>query len=206
MSYIVIGASAIIEAVSLSVALRSFNKARGDTSPMSFIREAKDPSLFTVVLEDTAAETGLIVAFCGVFFSHAFNNPYIDAGASVVIGLLLCIVATILLRETKGLLVGEGMHAKDILRIEQIVEADPQVMECGRILTLYLGPDDVLITLDATFTEGSTRDDIDLAIDRIERGIVSEYPQTKRIFIENENIRVTRAASARIHEQLGEGA
>lgn len=206
MSYIVIGASAIIEAVSLSVALRSFNKARGDTSPMSFIREAKDPSLFTVVLEDTAAETGLIVAFCGVFFSHAFNNPYIDAGASVVIGLLLCIVATILLRETKGLLVGEGMHAKDILRIEQIVEADPQVMECGRILTLYLGPDDVLITLDATFTEGSTRDDIDLAIDRIERGIVSEYPQTKRIFIENENIRVTRAASARIHEQISEGA
>ncbi len=204
MSYIVIGASAIIEAVSLSVALKNFNKARGDKSPMQFIREAKDPSLFTVVLEDTAAETGLIIAFCGVFFGHMFNNPYIDAGASVVIGLLLCVVATILLRETKGLLVGEGMHADEIKRIEQIVEEDSQVIECGRILSLYLGPDDLLITLDATFEDGSTRDEIDASIDRIERNIVMEFPQTKRIFIESENIRATRAAASRIHSQIGD--
>ena len=202
MSYIVILASAVIEAVSLSVALRNFNKARGTTSPMKFIRDAKDPSLFTVVLEDTAAETGLIVAFCGVFFGHMLNNPYIDAAASVVIGLLLCIVATILLRETKGLLVGEGMHAHELREIERIVEADPQVEECGRILTLYLGPNDILITLDATFTQGSTRDEIDAAIDRIERGIVTAFPKARRIFIESENLKATRAAAARIHESM----
>ncbi|MBR0405725.1 MAG: cation diffusion facilitator family transporter [Eggerthellaceae bacterium] len=195
MSYIVIGASVVLEGFSLSVALRNFNKARGSTSPMKFIREAKDPSLFTVVLEDSAAELGLLVAFCGVFFGHMFNNPYIDAAASVVIGLLLCVVATILLRETKGLLIGEGMHAHELREIERIVEADPLVIECGRILTLYLGPDDLLITLDATFAEGSTGDEIDEATDRIERGIVSVYPQAKRIFIENENLRVTRAGA-----------
>lgn len=195
MSYIVIAASVVLEGFSLSVALRNFNKARGDVPPMKFIREAKDPSLFAVVLEDSAAELGLLVAFCGVFFGHMFNNPSIDAAASVVIGLLLCTVATILLRETKGLLIGEGMHADELREIERIVEADPQVIECGRILTLYLGPDDLLITLDATFTEGSTRDDIDEAIDRIERGIVTLYPQAKRIFIENENLRVTRAGA-----------
>ena len=202
MSYIVIGASVIIEGISLSVALRNFNKARGDVSPLRFIREAKDPSLFTVVLEDSAAELGLIVAFCGVFFGHLLNNPYIDAGASVVIGLILCVVATILLRETKGLLVGEGMHADEVFEIERMVEADPLVEECGRILTLYLGPDDLLITLDATFLPGSSRDDIDEAIDRIERSIVSKYPQAKRIFVENENIRATSAAAERIHAEV----
>lgn len=202
MSYIVIGASVVIEGFSLSVALRNFNKARGNTPPLRFIREAKDPSLFTVVLEDSAAELGLLVAFCGVFFGHLFNNPAIDAAASVVIGLILCIVATILLRETKGLLVGEGMHADELREIERIVEADPQIIECGRILTLYLGPDDLLVTLDATFAEGSTRDDIDAAIDRVERGIVSAFPQARRIFIESENLRDTRAGAERIRQSI----
>ena len=203
MSYIVIGASAVLEGFSLSVALRNFNKSRGDTSPMRFIREAKDPSLFTVVLEDSAALTGLLVAFCGVFFGHMLNNPYIDAAASVVIGLLLCIVATILLRETKGLLIGEGMRADELREIERIVEADPQIIECGRILTLYLGPDDLLVTLDATFADDSTRDDIDAAIDRVERGIVGAFPQARRIFIESENLRDTRAGAKRIHKSIG---
>jgi len=202
MSYIVIGASVIIEGFSLSVALRNFNKARGNTKPLRFIREAKDPSLSTVVLEDSAAELGLIVAFCGVFFGHLFKNPAIDAAASVVIGLILCIVATILLRETKGLLVGEGMHADELREIERIVKADPQIIECGRILTLYLGPDDLLVTLDATFAEGSTRDDIDAAIDRVERGIVSTFPQARRIFIESENLRDTRAGAERIRQNI----
>ena len=204
MSYIVIGASFVIEAFSLSVALRNFNKAREGTRPLRFIREAKDPSLFAVVLEDTAAELGLITAFCGVFFGHLFNNPAIDAAASVVIGLLLCIVATILLRETKGLLIGEGMHADELQEIERIVEADSQIIECGRILTLYLGPDDLLVTLDATFTEGSDRDDIDAAIDRVERGIVSAFPQVTRIFIESESLNATQAGAERIRQSIEE--
>ena len=204
MSYIVIAASVVIEGISLSVALKNFNKARGNKSPFKFIREAKDPSLFTVVLEDSAAEAGLLVAFCGVFFGHLFNNPYIDAIASVIIGLLLCTVATILLRETKELLIGEGMHAEELLEVERIVEAEPLVVECGRILTLYLGPKDLLVNLDATFAEGTTREEIDEAIDRIERGIVTRFPEVKRIFIESENLRETRNASERIHQSIEE--
>ncbi len=196
MSYIVILVSMVIEGVSLSVALRTFNAARGDTKPLDFIRNAKDPSLFTVVFEDSAAEFGLIVALAGVFFSHLLDNPYLDAGASVVIGLLLCIVAVVLLRETKGLLVGEGLLKDEVREVETIVKADPAVAECGRILSLYLGPQDLLLAIDATFADDSTRDDIVDSIDRIEGRLVERFPQVTRVFIESESLRYTSADAA----------
>ena len=192
MSYIVILASMVLEGISMSVALRTFNAARGDESPISFIRNAKDPSLFTVLFEDTAAELGLIVALAGVFFSHLLNNPYLDAGASVVIGLLLCAVAVVLLRETKGLLIGEGMKESEVREVEAIVEADPLIEKCGRVLSLYLGPHDLLLTIDATFAQSATRDDIVDAVDRVEGNLVEKFPQVTRIFIETESLRYTR--------------
>lgn len=195
LNYIIIAISAVIEGVSLSVALREFNAARGDISPMRFIRQAKDPSLFTVVLEDSAAEMGLLFAFLGTFLGHMLNNPYFDGIASLLIGCLLVCVSILLLRETKGLLVGEGLNLEELKQVEAIVEADPNVMECGRILSLYLGPHDLLLTIDVTFNEGTDRDAIDHSIDAIERGIVKALPQTTRIFIEPENLRTTRAAT-----------
>jgi divalent metal cation (Fe/Co/Zn/Cd) transporter len=193
LNYIIIGISAVIEGVSLSVALREFNAARGDESPLRFIREAKDPSLFTVVFEDSAALIGLIIALAGVFFSHLLNNPYLDSAASILIGLLLCTVAIVLLRETKGLLIGEGMKGSEVREIEAIVEANDQVIECGRVLSLYMGPHDVLLTIDATFVESAGRDDIVDAIDEIEGHIVERFPDVTRVFIETESLRHTRA-------------
>ena len=183
LNYIIIGISAVIEAVSLSVALREFNAARGDTKPLRFIKEAKDPSLFTVVLEDSAAEIGLALAFLGTFLGHMTGNPYFDGVASVLIGVLLASVAIILLRETKGLLIGEGLKADELKQVKQIIEADSHVEKCGRVLSLYLGPSDLLITADVTFADGIERDGIDEVIDGIERAIVRAFPQTTRIFI-----------------------
>ena len=195
LNYVIIAISAVIEGVSLSVALREFNAARGDTSPLTFIREAKDPSLFTVVLEDSAAEAGLLFAFLGTLLGHVLGNPLFDGVASVLIGCLLAFVSIVLLRETKGLLIGEGLNLEELQRVEAVVEADPNVVECGRILSLYLGPHDLLLTIDVTFDETAGRDSIDRSIDAIERGIVRELPQTTRIFIEPENLRTTSAAT-----------
>ena len=191
LNYIIIAISAVIEGISLSVALREFNAARGETKPLRFIREAKDPSLFTVVLEDSAALTGLLLAFLGTLLGHLTGNPYYDGAASVLIGLLLAIVAVILLRETKGLLIGEGLKPDELVNVARIVTADPRVRSCGRILSLYLGPQDLLLTIDVTFDEQADRDSIDEAIDGIEREIVRAFPQTTRIFIEPENLHVT---------------
>ena len=200
LNYIVIAISAIIEGLSLRVALREFNAARGKVKPLRFIRDAKDPSLFTVVLEDSAALTGLLFAFLGTLLGHITGNPVFDGIASVLIGLLLAFVAVILLRETKGLLIGEGLEADEILKVKEIVESHENVTNCGRVLSLYLGPSDLLITLDVTFADSLERDDIDRTIDEMERSIVRAFPQTTRIFIEPENIGSTTKSARRLQE------
>ena len=202
MNYIIIAISAAIEGMSLSVALREFNAARGKMKPLRFIREAKDPSLFTVVLEDSAALIGLLLAFLGTLLGHVTGNPYFDGIASVLIGVLLACVAVLLLRETKDLLIGEGLNGAELRQVKEIVEANPNVVKCGRILTLYLGPHDLLMAIDVTFAESLDRDAIDATIDAIERAIVKELPQTTRIFIESEDLKATRAGALRISEAI----
>lgn len=202
LNYIIIGISAIIEGVSLSVALREFNAARGDVKPLQFIRDAKDPSLFTVVFEDSAAEIGLVFAFLGTLLGHLTGNAYFDGIASVLIGLLLACVSIVLLRETKELIIGEGLSGDELAEVAGIVEGRPEVTKCGRILSLYLGPHDMLMTMDVTFDETAGDADIDEVIDGIERDIVAAFPQTTRIFIEPETLEFTRKDAERAKQLI----
>ena len=189
MAYIVLVLAMIIEGSSLTVALKQFNAARGSTPPLQFIKEAKDPSLYTVVLEDTAAETGLLLAFLGLFFGHLLNNPYLDGIAAILIGVLLAGVATILLRETKGLLIGEGMSYEELEVVHEIVEADSAVERCGRILSMYMGPENLVLAIDASFVPERTAADVLAAVDRVEAGIRARFPQAKSVFIEAESLK-----------------
>lgn len=122
VAYIVLAISFIVEGGSFSVAIKQFLQAKGDLGAFQFIHESKDPSLYTVVLEDSAALLGLIFAFLGVFLGHLLSNPYLDGIASVAIGLLLMSVAGILSSRTKGLLVGEGVKPDELADIRRRVE------------------------------------------------------------------------------------
>jgi len=192
MAYIVLVISMVIEGFSLSVALKQFNAARGKKSPVQFIREAKDPSLYTVVLEDSAAEIGLVIAFLGLFLGHLFNNPYLDGIAAICIGVLLAVVAIILLYQTKGLLVGKGLDRNQLEDVKQMVEADDAIVRCGRILSMYMGPENLVITIDANFDSSKTADEVLAAIDRIETNIKERFPQTNSVFIEAESLKQLR--------------
>ena len=199
MSYIVLLLAAIIEGASLSVALKTFNAARGETPPLEFIREAKDPSLYTVVLEDSAAELGLLFAFCGLLL----KNPFLDGTASVLIGALLCAVAVILLKETKGLLIGEGMSREEIDEVHAIVEDDPATQRCGRVLTMYVGPYNLLVTIDAGFKHVITAEQVLESIDRIEARVQQRFPETYCMFIETEGLKQVQDQSALFEEARG---
>jgi cation diffusion facilitator family transporter len=188
-NYIVLALSAVIEGSSFTVAVREFNKFRGKQSVWHYIRYAKDPSTYTVVLEDSAALLGLILAFLGVLFGHLLHNPYFDGAASIAIGVLLMSVAFLLAFETKELLLGEGLNKKDIAAMRLQVESDPAVESGAEILTMYMGPHDLLVNLAVCFKPGLSADGIHEAIHRIQDGIQKAYPEAVRVYIEAESLK-----------------
>lgn len=189
VNYIVLAIAMVIEGWSFSVAMREFNRAKGDQKSWEYIRGAKDPSTFTIVLEDSAAMAGLVFAFLGVFLGHLLNNPYLDGAASVIIGLLLMGVAFVLAFETKGLLLGEGVDARTLADMRARIMADPAISAVGDILTMYMGPYDLLVNLSVSFVPGTTVEETHEAIRRIEADLVSAYPECKRVYIEAESLR-----------------
>lgn len=188
INYIVLAVAFIIESRVLSVAIREFRKAKGDKNAWQYIKSTKDPSTFTVVLEDVAALFGLTLAFLGVFFGHLLENPYLDGVASVMIGLLLMSVAFILAFETKGLLLGEGVDPDSLADIRRRVESDPAVNRAVEILTMYMGPHALLVNLEVCFKAGISAEQMHEAIHRIEADIQGTYPETAHVYIEAESL------------------
>ena len=188
VNYVVLVIGIVFEGFSLSVAVRTVNRERGDMRITKYIRESKSPTNITVFLEDTAAVGGMLVALVGNIASQLTGNYVIDAWASVVIGVIMALIALVLLRETRGLLIGEGLTLEEVKEVVSIVESDPDVIKCGRVLSLYLGPKDLLINLDVTFNDDLAEGGVLMAIDRIEDEVVEEYSQATRIFIEAESL------------------
>ncbi len=189
VNYIVLGIAVLVEGWSFSVAMREFIRAKGSQKSWEYIRSAKDPSTYTVVLEDSAAMAGLVFAFLGVFFGHLLNNPYLDGAASILIGVLLMAVAFVLAFETKGLLLGEGVDKATLADMRRRIEADPAVSGVGDILTMYMGPHELLVNLGVQFEPGTSVEESREAIGRIEADIAGAYPECTRIYIEAESLR-----------------
>lgn len=187
-NYAVLAFAFVVEAVSFRVALREFDEARKGTPPLEFVRTSKDPSLYTVVFEDLAALLGLVVAFLGVFFGHLLKNPYLDGAASIVIGLILMGVAWLLAAETKGLLLGEGADSAIRRRLTEMVESDEMVERVTELLTMYMGPHDLLVNVGVEFREGISAEAVHAAIHRIEEHLQAEHPEIKRVYVEVDSL------------------
>jgi cation diffusion facilitator family transporter len=151
----------------------------------------KDPTVFTVFLEDSAGLLGAFVAFLAIFLGRVFNNPYLDPAASILIGLVLAVIAVFLGRESGALLVGERTNRARIRRVNEIIHADPAVEQVGDLLTMQLGPEQVLLTVNIQFRRGLSLTQLEEAIERIEARIRREEPTIERIFIEAESFKKT---------------
>jgi cation diffusion facilitator family transporter len=204
-AYIVLAISALVEAGSFLVAVRQFAKAKGRRSAWHFIRRSKDPSLYTIVLEDSAAMLGLVFAFLGIFFGHLFHNAYLDGAASIAIGLLLMSVAGVLAWRTQGLLLGEGVQADELVDIRRRVESDPAVERAGDILTMYMGPQDLLVNMGVCFAPGTTAEQMHAAIRRIEADLQGAFPETRRVYIEAESLSTPDRAPEGTKDENGQG-
>jgi cation diffusion facilitator family transporter len=197
-NYVVLAAAAVFEGMSLAVALRSFIKQKGEQPFLEALHASKDPTVYTVVAEDGAALLGLAIAAAGVWASHRFDMPALDGAASVLIGILLAGVAVLLIREARGLLIGEGIRPETSREIRQRVLSDPRVHAVGSILSMYIGPDEVLLTLDVEFDPRASADDIVHSVNRIENEIRERFPKIQRIYVEARSLR------GRTHVQTSE--
>jgi cation diffusion facilitator family transporter len=184
INYIVLALAMVFESFSFSVAWSAFRKYKKGKGTITAIHHAKDPSLYSVLFEDSAALLGLVVAFLGVFLSHRLDAPVLDGSASVVIGVILVCAALWLAYESRSLLVGEAADPELVTTVREIALADPAVVGLGTVLTMQLGPEEVLLNIEVQFRPTATAREIHAAIHRIETRISEPFPQVSRVFIE----------------------
>lgn len=182
LSYIVLGVSAVFESTSWYFGWKAFSKERHGRGVIEVIHRTKDPTTFSVLLEDSAALLGLAVALLGIYLSQSLHQPYFDGAASIVIGLLLCAIATVMVYESRGLLIGEGVDRKTLKNLRAIVETDKDVAHVQHLHTIYQSPQTVLLVIELRFNDDISAVDVRNAVRRLEADIKARYPEIKYVF------------------------
>jgi cation diffusion facilitator family transporter len=185
-NYIVLGVAVLIEAFSFRVAFKHFNAVRGSRGMWRSIRETKDSALLVVLLEDSAAMLGLMFAVVGLAIAQATGNETWDGVASITIGILLGVVAVVLAIETKQLLVGEAAGRRDRAAMRMSVLSLPEVESVGRLLTMHMGPEEILVNLEVDLVDGLADHQVEKVIDHVESEIRKVLPGAANIFVELE--------------------
>lgn len=188
-NYIVLCLAIVFEGTAFRVAMKQFNKTRGDESFYQSLKDSKDLPTVAIIIEDSAAVIGLLIALICLILGQVTGIVYFDGLGSVLIGLLLISVSFFFAIECKGLLVGEGLMLADINKIKDILRKNDNILVFGPVLSLYFGPNEVLVNLDVNFKDELTSDEIEQTIDKVEAEIKKEVPKVNRIYIEAESLK-----------------
>jgi len=197
INYIVLALAIVFEGVAWTIAFKAFNRQRGQRGFINAVRRSKDPTVFTVLFEDSAAMLGLIFALIGVGMAQYTGDPAFDALASIGIGLILAVTAAVLAFESKGLLLGEAASAEVIQSVRRIANRHADVLSINETLTMHMGPQDVLLTLSVDFVDGISAGRVEETISALEREIKEDRPEIKRVFIEAQSLRGHQASAGR---------
>lgn len=197
VNYLVLAAAIVFELGAGLIALREFRKVKGEAGYLAAVRRSKDPALFTVLFEDTAAMLGLIIALVGIFLAVNFDMPWLDGVASVGIGLVLALTAALLAYECKGLLIGEAADPAVAAGIREIVGEKAAIRAINELRTLHLGPDDILLALSVDFVDEVGSVEVEATINDLEKRIKAAYPAVKRLFIEVQSTQAHQEAVER---------
>jgi cation diffusion facilitator family transporter len=181
---VVLAISLGMEGMSFSVAFREFNKTRGNKSFTAALFDSRDPTIPVVLLEDTGAVFGLLFAFVAVVVTSVTGDSRFDGIGSIAIGTLLCVIGVALAKDTRSLLIGEGITEEMRQRVLEITGQSPSVLEVRQLLSLHLGPDAVLLALKVRFKPELDLKGLEQAINELEQRIRAALPQMKKIFVE----------------------
>ena len=173
-----------LEGYSFRTALRESNKSRGRRSLFRYIRDARQPELPVVLLEDSGALIGLVFALVGVGMSVVTGNGVWDGIGSVMIGLLLLVIAIFLALEMSSMLIGESAVPEETEQIRAALDSVEMVERIIHLKTLHVGPDDLLVAAKIGVLKGDTGAEIAEAIDVAERAIRAVVPSATYIYLE----------------------
>ncbi|WP_448204909.1 cation diffusion facilitator family transporter [Azospirillum sp. sgz302134] len=197
INYAVLGVAFVMEAVSWVVAWREFDARRGGAGVFEAVRASKDPTVFIVLFEDSAALIGLLIAAAGITAEVMLDQPVYDGIGSVLIGGVLALTAAFLAYETKSLLIGESARRDLVDGVRAILEAEPAVDRVNEVLALHLGPEVVIANVSLDFRDDVAVGRVEEALERIERTVKDRYPEIRRVFTE------VRAARRPGHQLTG---
>jgi cation diffusion facilitator family transporter len=186
INYIVIGLAMVFEGAAWYFALREFSRAKGKWGYIEAVKRGKDPTIFVVLFEDSAALLGLVIAFLGILLSQLTGNGVYDGIASILIGLILGGTAIWLAYETKSLLIGESADPAIVEGIRKLATSQPTINHINEILTMHMGPDFILTNISVDFVDSLQAGDMEKTIALLDTKIKKKFPSVKRIFIEAE--------------------
>jgi cation diffusion facilitator family transporter len=192
VNYLVLSLGILFEGAVWIVALRAFNRQRGSRSILAEIKSSKDPTVFTVLFEDTAALVGLVIALLGIFLSEALGLPVLDAVASLLIGVILAATAIFLAAESQSLLTGEAASHETRVGINRIARAEPGVVGLNQARTMHFGPNEVFVALSLDFEDSLPAGEVERIVTRIERKLRDAYPEVGQVFIEAQSFAADR--------------
>lgn len=195
INYIVLGLALLFEGASWLVALGEFRARKGERGYLEAVHASKDPTIFTVLFEDSAALLGLLAAGAGLLLSELTGNPVYDGIASLVIGAILSVAAIWLAYETKSLLIGESAGRDVVDGIRTMIADVPEVDRVNEILTMHVGPDFILVNISLHVADAIDRAQVVNIYTEIDREIKRRFPKVKRVFIETE-LAITPAVAA----------
>ncbi|MEE8350595.1 MAG: cation diffusion facilitator family transporter [Rhodospirillales bacterium] len=184
VNYMVLGAAFIFEAGAWWVAFKEFKRQKGSGGYFKAVRASKDPTVFTVLFEDSAAMAGIIVAFVGIALVQATGMAWLDGAASILIGMILAAVAGFLSFECKGLLIGESASQQVIDGIRALVNSYAGQASVNELLTMHLGPQDVLVNISLDFADSLSSVDVERLVSELEQRIKANHKDVTRVFIE----------------------
>jgi len=186
VNYIVLCLAIVFEAFSWWIAFKEFRKGKGDQGYLEALQKDKNPTIFVVLFEDSAAMIGLFVALGGVIASQVTGNPVYDGVAAIIIGVILSLTALWLAFETKGLLIGEGAKSQTVKSIRSILEAKESIEHVNEVLTLHMGPNFILVNISVDFKGNILSDELEAEIVSIDKEIKDKHELVKRVFVEAE--------------------
>ena len=186
----VLGFAVLLEGYSFRTALKEAKPLLRGKSMLAFVRRSKSPELPVVLLEDSGALLGLVIALSGVVAAVITGNPRWDAAGSLAIGILLVIIAVILAVEMSSLLIGEAADEEEVAALKVAIANGPHFKRLIHLRTMQLGPDDVLVAAKVEYSDTLSVHDLASAIDATEVHIRAAVPDAKMVFIEPDVYRV----------------